>query len=86
MSSAWPWPLRPQPSSPARSLRRLPLGTLLTRSSESMSGNTIGMYRGSWLAYPDKFGEGRNPSDGSSYRKGDFSFWYEVISNPVLGS
>jgi hypothetical protein len=51
-----------------------------------MSGNTIGMYRGSWLAYPDKFGEGRNPSDGSSYRKGDFSFWYEVISNPVLGS
>jgi len=41
---------------------------------------------GSRLAYPDKFGEGRNPAGGSSYRQGDFSFWYEVISNPPSGS
>jgi len=62
------------------------IGNLAYQIVRSMSGNTIGMYRGSRLAYPDKFGEGRNPSDGSSYRKGDFSFWYEVISNPPSGS
>lgn len=59
------------------------IGNLAYQIVRSMSGSTIGMYRGSRLAYPDKFGEGRNPSDASSYRKGDFSFWYEVISNPA---
>ena len=61
------------------------IGDLARQIVRSMSGSTIGMYRGSRLAYPDKFGEGRNPSDGSSYRKGDFSFWYEVISNQTPG-
>lgn len=61
------------------------IGDLARQIIRSMSGSTIGMYRGSRLAYPDKFGEGRNPPDGSSYRKGDFSFWYEVISNQTPG-
>ena len=61
------------------------IGDLARQIVRSMSGSTIGMYRGSRLAYPDKFGEGRNPSDGSSYRKGDFSFWYEVISHQAPG-
>ena len=49
----------------------------------AMSGSTIGMYRGCRLAHPDKFGSGRNPSDGSTYRKGDLSFWYEVVKDPA---
>jgi len=60
------------------------IGNLARQIVEGMSGNTIGMYRGNRLAYPEKFGQGRNPSDGSSYRKGDFSFWYEVISSPAI--
>jgi hypothetical protein len=43
-----------------------------------VSGKTIGLYRGNRLAYPDKFGLGRNPADGS-YRERDLSFWYEVV-------
>lgn len=62
------------------------IGNLAYKIVRSMSGNTIGMYRGSRLAYPDKFGEGRNPSGESTYRKGDFSFWYEVISSPCLAT
>ncbi len=55
------------------------IGDLAYQVVRNLTGATIGMYRGSRLAYPDKFGAGRNPSDGSSYRKGDFSFWYEVV-------
>jgi hypothetical protein len=61
------------------------IGDLARQIVRGMSGSTIGMYRGSRLAYPDEFGAGRNPSDGSSYRKGDFSFWYEVISQQSPG-
>lgn len=56
------------------------IGDLAYQVVKAMSGSTIGMYRGCRLAHPDKFGLGRNPSDGSSYRKGDLSFWYEVVS------
>jgi hypothetical protein len=45
----------------------------------AVSGSTIGVYRGNRLAYPDRFGIGRNPSDGSTYYKHDLSFWYEVV-------
>ena len=55
------------------------ISNLAYKIVRNVSGNTIGMYRGSRLAYPDSFGAGRNPSDGSSYRKGDISFWYDVV-------
>jgi hypothetical protein len=58
------------------------IGDLAYQVVRAMSGTTIGMYRGCRLAHPDKFGSGRNPSDGSSYRNGDLSFWYEVITGP----
>jgi hypothetical protein len=61
------------------------IGNLAYKIVRSMCGSTIGMYRGSRLAYPDMFGEGRNPSDGSSYRKGDISFGYEVVVGQGAG-
>jgi hypothetical protein len=48
------------------------------RAVAAACGSTIGIYRGTRLAYPDDFGRGRNPANGA-YRAGDFSFWYEVI-------
>lgn len=59
------------------------IGDLAYQVVRAMSGSTIGMYRGCRLAHPDKFGSGRNPSDGSTYRKGDLSFWYEVVKDPA---
>jgi hypothetical protein len=55
------------------------VGNAAYRLVRAVSGTTIGVYRGNRLAYPDRFGVGRNPSDGSTYRKGDLSFWYEVV-------
>lgn len=62
------------------------IGNLAYEVVRAMSGTSIGMYRGSRLAYPDRFGVGRNPADRSSYRKGDFSFWYEVVSDSAAGN
>lgn len=54
------------------------LGNLAYQAIRQVSDKTIGLYRGNRLAYPDKFGLGRNPTDGS-YRERDLSFWYEVL-------
>jgi hypothetical protein len=54
------------------------LGNLAYQVIRQVSDKTIGLYRGNRLAYPDQFGLGRNPTDGS-YRERDLSFWYEVI-------
>ena len=45
---------------------------------KNITGNTIGLYRTSWLQYRDRFGIGRHP-DKDSFRQQDFSFWYEVV-------
>ena len=55
------------------------IGDIAHRVVAGAFGSTIGIYRGTKLAYPDDFGRGRNPSDGDTYRRGDFSFWFEVI-------
>jgi hypothetical protein len=54
------------------------LGDLAYRAVRAASGTTIGFYRGSRLAYPERFGLGRNPAQGN-YRKQHLSFWYEVL-------
>jgi len=54
------------------------IGGLAYQLVRSVSDRTIGLYRGNRLAYPDRFGLGRNPTDGT-YRERDLSFWYEVV-------
>jgi hypothetical protein len=54
------------------------LADLAYRLVRATSGNTIGIYRGCRLAYPDRFGVGRNPRTGV-YHKQHLSFWYEVV-------
>lgn len=44
-----------------------------------VTGDTIGLYRTSWLQYRDGFGIGRHPKEGSHHVK-DLSFWYEIIT------
>lgn len=45
---------------------------------KNITGNTIGLYRTSWLQYQDRFGIGRHP-ENDSFRQQDFSFWYEIL-------
>lgn len=44
----------------------------------SATGDTIGLYRVSWLQHRDRFGLGRHPEQ-DSYRQRDLSFWYEIV-------
>jgi hypothetical protein len=44
----------------------------------SVTGDTIGLYRVSWLQYRDRFGLGRHPETGA-YRQNELSFWYEIV-------
>lgn len=45
---------------------------------KNVTGNTIGLYRTSWLQRRDRFGLGRHPGK-DSFRQQDFSFWYEIV-------
>lgn len=54
------------------------LGSFAYKVLSQTTGNTIGLYRTSWLQYKDKFGIGRHPQTGSHKVK-DISFWYEII-------
>jgi hypothetical protein len=54
------------------------LGNLAYRILSKVTGNTIGLYRNSWLQYRDEFGIGRHPQTGS-HKVRDLSFWYEII-------
>ena len=54
------------------------LGNLAYQILSKVTGNTIGLYRNSWLQYRDQFGIGRHPQAGSHHVK-DLSFWYEII-------
>jgi hypothetical protein len=55
------------------------LGGLAYTVLEKATGTSIGMYRGNRLAFPHRFGMGRNPADGS-YERGSMSFWFEVLA------
>jgi hypothetical protein len=55
------------------------IGNVAFELVRAVSGTTIGVYRGNRLTYPNRFGIGRNPPDGLTYRKSSMSFWYEVI-------
>lgn len=44
------------------------------------TGNSIGLYRVSWLQHRDRFGLGRHPEKGV-YREQDLSFWYEIVAD-----
>ena len=54
------------------------LGNLAYQILNKVTGNTIGLYRNSWLQYRDGFGIGRHPQADSHHVK-DLSFWYEII-------
>jgi hypothetical protein len=55
------------------------LGSVAYKVLRQVTGNTVGVYRGDRLAYPDRFGLGRNPATGV-YKSQDLSLWYEVIN------
>jgi hypothetical protein len=54
------------------------VGNLAAELLHKATGNTIGLYRVSWLQHHDRFGLGRHPAAGA-YRQQDLSFWYEIV-------
>jgi hypothetical protein len=54
------------------------LGNLTAEIVREAAGNTIGLYRVSYLQNRDRFGLGRRPPTGS-IKVQDFSFWYEIV-------
>ncbi len=53
------------------------LGNLSAQLLHQLTGNTIGLYRTSFLQYRDRFGLGRHPEAGE-YRIKDLSFSFEI--------
>ncbi|MEH1869850.1 hypothetical protein [Nostoc sp.] len=58
------------------------LGNLAYQVLSKVTGDTIGLYRTSWLQYKDGFGIGRHPQAGS-HKVRDLSFWYEIIPEEI---
>lgn len=58
------------------------LGNVAYQVLSKVTGNTIGIYRTSWLQYKDGFGIGRHPQVGS-HKVRDLSFWYEIIREEI---
>ncbi|MCC5659173.1 hypothetical protein LC608_19755 [Nostoc sp. XA010] len=58
------------------------LGNVAYQVLSKVTGNTIGLYRTSWLQYKDGFGIGRHPQVGS-HKVRDLSFWYEIIREEI---
>jgi hypothetical protein len=54
------------------------LGNFAYQVLSRATGDTIGLYRTSWLQHRDGFGIGRHPKEGSHKVK-DISFYYEII-------
>lgn len=54
------------------------LANIAYNTLKNSTGNTIGLYRASWLQYRDRFGIGRHPEE-NSFRQQEFSFWYEIV-------
>lgn len=58
------------------------LGNFAYQVLSKVAGDTIGLYRTSWLQHRDGFGIGRHPQEGSHHVK-DLSFWYEIIHEEI---
>ncbi|KAF3890249.1 MULTISPECIES: hypothetical protein [Nostocales] len=54
------------------------LGNFTYQVLRKVTGDTIGLYRTSWLQHKDGFGIGRHPQEGTHHVK-DLSFWYEIV-------
>lgn len=54
------------------------LGNIAYQALQKATGNTIGLYRASWLQYRDSFGIGWHP-ETAVYRVKDLSFRYEIL-------
>jgi hypothetical protein len=54
------------------------LGNVTYQVLRKVTGDTVGLYRTSWLQNRDNFGIGRHPQYDSHHVK-DLSFWYEII-------
>jgi hypothetical protein len=54
------------------------IANLAAQALAAAAGDSIGLYRVSWLQHRDRFGLGRHPAEGS-YRHHDFGFWYEIV-------
>lgn len=54
------------------------LGDLAYQLVRAVSGNSLGLYRGSWLQIRDAFGVGRHPGDRDAFHLQDISFRYEI--------
>ncbi|MBW4604126.1 MAG: hypothetical protein KME29_32290 [Calothrix sp. FI2-JRJ7] len=54
------------------------LGNVTYQALRKVTGDTVGLYRTSWLQNRDNFGIGRHPINGSHHVK-DLSFWYEIL-------
>ena len=61
------------------------IANVIYKILKNVTGNTIGLYRSSYLQKADSFGIGRHPDSGS-YRQQDFSFWYEVLIDKKMSS
>jgi hypothetical protein len=54
------------------------VGNLAAKILAQAAGDTIGLYRTTWLQQRDRFGLGRHPAAGCFQQK-DFEFWYEIV-------
>ncbi len=54
------------------------IASLIWEILRKATGDTIGLYRTSWLQRRDRFGLGRHPETGT-YREQDLEFWYEIV-------
>src|SRR6478735_1991164 len=55
------------------------LGGFAYKLLRQVSGNTIGVYHGNRLEFPQQFGLGQNPPDGGAYRQQDMSLRFDVM-------
>jgi hypothetical protein len=56
------------------------VANLAAKALAAAVGDSIGLYRVSWLQHRDRFGLGRHPAEGA-YRHRDFGFWYEIVTD-----
>jgi hypothetical protein len=54
------------------------LGDLAYQAIKTVSPQSIGMYRGSFLQFRDNFGVGRHPKSGM-FTHNDLEFWFDIV-------
>ena len=54
------------------------IGNFAAELLARLTGDTIGVYRASFLQNRDRFGLGRHPDSGA-FRQRDLSFWFDVV-------